>query len=67
LPYQGKKRVGTICAALSKLYWSREISFGLVHGLTALGTIGFEGCFDYAAIGTVSNVASRLCDEAKPG
>jgi class 3 adenylate cyclase len=30
------------------------------------GTIGFEGRFDYAAIGTVSNVASRLCDEAKP-
>jgi hypothetical protein len=30
-------------------------------------TIGFEGRFDYAAIGTVSNVASRLCDEAKPG
>ncbi len=29
--------------------------------------IGFEGRFDYAAIGTVSNVASRLCDEAKPG
>ena len=32
-----------------------------------LGTIGFEGRFDYAAIGTVSNVASRLCDKAKPG
>src|ERR1700722_13190215 len=32
-----------------------------------LGTIGFEGRFDYAAFGTVSNVASRLCDEAKPG
>jgi serine/threonine protein kinase len=31
-----------------------------------LGTIGFEGRFDCAAIGTVSNVASRLC-EAKPG
>jgi adenylate cyclase len=29
--------------------------------------IGFEGRFDYAAIGTASNVASRLCDEAKPG
>jgi adenylate cyclase len=28
---------------------------------------GFEGRFDYAAIGNVSNVASRLCDEAKPG
>jgi class 3 adenylate cyclase len=26
-----------------------------------------RGRFDYAAIGTVSNVASRLCDEAKPG
>jgi class 3 adenylate cyclase len=37
------------------------------HGFTTLGTIGFEGRFDYAAIGTVSNVASRLCDEAKPG
>ena len=31
------------------------------------GTIGFEGRFDYAAIGTVSNVASRLCDYALPG
>jgi adenylate cyclase len=29
--------------------------------------VGSEGRFDYAAIGTVSNVASRLCDEAKPG
>ena len=37
------------------------------HGFATLGTIGFEGRFDYAAIGTVSNVASRLCDEAKPG
>jgi hypothetical protein len=31
--------------------------------IATLGTIGFEGRFDYAAIGTVSNVASRLCDE----
>jgi class 3 adenylate cyclase len=37
------------------------------HGFATLGTIRFEGRFDYAAIGTVSNVASRLCDEAKPG
>ena len=40
---------------------------GIEHGYATLGTIGFEGRFDYAAIGTVSNVASRLCDEAKPG
>ncbi len=52
--------------------WSRlghELGFGigLAHGYATLGTIGFEGRFDYAAIGTVSNVASRLCDEAQPG
>ena len=40
---------------------------GISHGFATLGTIGFEGRRDYAAIGTVSNVASRLCDEAKPG
>jgi adenylate cyclase len=40
---------------------------GIALGFATLGTIGFEGRFDYAAIGTVSNVASRLCDEAKPG
>jgi GAF domain-containing protein len=46
-----------------------EIGFGIgiAHGYATLGTIGFEGRHDYAAIGTVSNVASRLCDEAKPG
>jgi class 3 adenylate cyclase/putative methionine-R-sulfoxide reductase with GAF domain len=52
--------------------WSRlghDIGFGIgiAHGFATLGTIGHEGRFDYAAIGTVSNVASRLCDEAKPG
>jgi len=31
------------------------------------GTTGFEGRFDYAAINAVSDVASRQCDEAKPG
>ena len=40
---------------------------GIAHGYATLGTIGFEGRFDYAAIGTVSNIASRLCDEAQPG
>src|SRR5277367_5697611 len=49
--------------------WGHEIGFGIgiAHGFATLGTTGFEGRFDYAAIGTVSNVASRLCDEAKPG
>jgi GAF domain-containing protein len=46
-----------------------DLSFGMgiAHGFATLGTIGFEGRRDYAAIGTVSNVASRLCDEAKAG
>jgi class 3 adenylate cyclase/putative methionine-R-sulfoxide reductase with GAF domain len=46
-----------------------ELGFGIgiAHGYATLGTVGFEGRFDYAAIGMVSNVASRLCDEAKPG
>jgi class 3 adenylate cyclase len=61
---------GTIGALTEK--WHRlghDIGFGIgiAHGFATLGTIGFEGRFDYAAIGTVSNVASRLCDEAKPG
>ena len=49
--------------------WGHDIGFGIgiAHGFATLGTIGFEGRFDYAAIGTVSNVASRLCDEAEPG
>ena len=49
--------------------WGHDLGFGIgiAHGVATLGTIGFEGRFDYAAIGTVSNVASRLCDEAKPG
>ena len=44
--------------------WGHDIGFGIgiAHGFATLGTIGFEGRFDYAAIGTVSNVASRLCD-----
>jgi class 3 adenylate cyclase len=49
--------------------WGHDIGFGIgiAHGYATLGTIGFEGRFDYAAIGTVSNVASRLCDDAKSG
>ena len=58
-------------AALTETWhrWGHDIGFGIgiAHGFATLGTIGFEGRFDYAAIGTVSNVAPRLCDEAKPG
>ena len=46
-----------------------ELGFGvgIAQGYATLGRIGFEGRFDYAAIGPVANMASRLCDEASDG
>ena len=46
-----------------------ELGFGIgiAHGYATLGRIGFEGRFDYAAIGSVTNLAARLCAEAKDG
>ena len=40
---------------------------GIAHGYATLGAIGFEGRWDYGAIGPVSNLAARLCSDAKPG
>lgn len=40
---------------------------GVSHGYATLGRIGFEGRFDYSAIGTVVNLAARLCAEAVDG
>jgi class 3 adenylate cyclase len=62
-----RNALGALIATWRRL--GHEIGFGvgIAHGFATLGTIGFEGRFDYAAIGTVSNVACRLCDEAKPG
>jgi class 3 adenylate cyclase/putative methionine-R-sulfoxide reductase with GAF domain len=59
--------LGELIEKWRKLGHDIGFGIGIAHGFATLGTIGFEGRFDYAAIGTVSNVASRLCDEAKPG
>ena len=40
---------------------------GIALGYATLGQIGFEQRLEYAAIGSVTNLASRLCDEAKAG
>jgi adenylate cyclase len=40
---------------------------GIAHGYATLGSIGFEGRSDYSAIGTVVNLAARLCAEAGDG
>ena len=52
--------------------WRRrghQIGFGIgaAQGFATLGQIGFEGRFDYSAIGTVINTAARLCDAAANG
>jgi class 3 adenylate cyclase len=59
--------IGALTQKWSRLGHHLGFGIGIAHGFATLGTIGFEGRFDYAAIGTVSNLASRLCDEAKPG
>jgi class 3 adenylate cyclase len=59
--------IGALTETWRRLGHQIGFGIGIAHGFATLGTIGFEGRFDYAAIGTVSNVASRLCDEAKPG
>jgi GAF domain-containing protein len=59
--------IGALAEKWRRLGHDLGFGIGIAHGFATLGTIGFEGRFDYAAIGTVSNVASRLCDEAKPG
>ncbi|NEN04299.1 response regulator [Diaminobutyricibacter tongyongensis] len=51
--------------------WSRrgnDLGFGvgIAQGFATLGRIGFEGRFDYAAIGSVTNLAARLCAAAEP-
>ena len=58
-------------AALAQT-WRRHdyqlgFGIGIAQGFATLGQIGFEGRFDYSAIGTVINTAARLCEAAKDG
>jgi adenylate cyclase len=51
------------------LTWRRhgydlDLAIGIAQGYATLGAIGFEGRLDYGAIGTVTNLASRLCADA---
>ena len=47
--------------------WDLGASIGIAQGYATIGAIGFEGRWDYAAIGTVTNLAARLCGEAAAG
>ena len=42
-------------------------SVGIALGYATLGRIGFDGRYDYGAVGSVMNLASRLCDDAASG
>ncbi len=44
-----------------------ELGIGMTSGYATLGVIGFEGRWDYAAIGSVTNQAARLCAAAQGG
>jgi adenylate cyclase len=59
--------VGALTEKWRKHGFDLGFGIGIAHGYATLGRIGFEGRFDYAAIGAVPNLASRLCDEAKNG
>jgi len=53
-------------------YWKKRgyelgLGVGIAQGYATLGAIGFEGRWDYAAIGNVTNLAARLCAESKGG
>jgi adenylate cyclase len=50
-----------------KLGFDLDLGIGIAQGFATLGAFGFEGRWDYSAIGSVVNLAARLCDEAKGG
>ena len=59
-------------ACATEAQWQRqghELGFGIgiAQGYATLGQIGFAERIDYTAIGTVCNLAARLCGEAKDG
>jgi class 3 adenylate cyclase len=47
--------------------WDLTLGVGIAQGYATIGAIGFEGRLDYGAIGTVTNLAARLCGEAAGG
>src|SRR4029453_7030806 len=60
-------RVPDVGGGGKKAGFGPDFGIGIAHGYATLGAIGFEGRLDYGAIGTVTNLAARLCSEAKAG
>jgi class 3 adenylate cyclase len=62
-----RDRIADLTADWRKRGYDLDIGLGLAKGFATIGAIGFEGRWDYGAIGTVTNLAFRLCGEARPG
>jgi class 3 adenylate cyclase len=62
-----REHVGELTAKWQRLGYELSVGMGVAQGYATIGAIGFEGRLDYGAIGTVTNLAARLCGEAKPG
>jgi adenylate cyclase len=59
--------VAALAVGWRKLGHELGFGIGIAQGYATLGRIGFEGRLDYSAIGSVVNLAARLCGEAKDG
>jgi adenylate cyclase len=62
-----RERVDELSRGWRKRGYDLDFGVGIAEGYATIGAIGFEGRWDYGAIGTVTNLAARLCGEAKPG
>jgi len=62
-----RDRVAALSASWRKRGYDLALGVGIALGYATIGAIGFEGRWDYGAIGTVTNLAARLCGEAKAG
>jgi class 3 adenylate cyclase len=62
-----RDRVADLAAGWGRQGYDLDVGLGLAKGFATIGAIGFEGRWDYGAIGTVTNLAFRLCGEARPG
>lgn len=62
-----RDRAAELAARWHRKGYELDLGIGIAKGFATIGAIGFEGRWDYGAIGTVTNLAARLCGEAKPG
>jgi class 3 adenylate cyclase len=62
-----RERTRELARRWEQLGYDLGFGVGIAQGYATIGAIGFEGRWDYAAIGTVTNLASHLCREAQAG